>query len=346
MRIALAQTNSILADFKYNYEKILQFVEQAHQRKCELVVFPECALFGYHPFDLLEREKIVVEQEKFVAQISKKIPAGIAVIFGLITRTGNKKGKPYYNTAALVIKGKAPKFFHKTLLPTGDVFDEARFIEHGDMSKNFFSLNGKFFFLSICEDIWAWPDNKGISPYKKNPIKQIKKKKVDLVINLSASPYFLNKLKQREFVALQTARHFGAPIMYVNLVGAQDEIIFDGASFVLDKKGKKILSLQSFEEDINVFDLDTLESWNQTKKISESEELRKGLVLGIRDFCTKCGIKKVHLGLSGGIDSALVAALAVDALGPSSVAGFALPGPFNAGESLDLACELAKNFSV
>lgn len=346
MRIALAQINSILADFKYNAEKIQQFVQQAHQRKCELVVFPECSLFGYHPFDLLEREKIVSEQEKYVAQIIKNIPDGIAVIIGLITRTGNKKGRPYYNSAALLVSGKKPKYFHKTLLPTGGVFDETRFIEGGDLKKNFFSWKGKRFLLTICEDIWAWPDAKGRSAYKKNPLQEIKKQKVDLIINLSASPFYVHKMKQREFVTSQTAKHFAAPLVYVNLVGAQDEIIYDGGSFVLDKKGKRILSCQSFEEDINVFDLKTLEPWNHTKKLSADEELRKSLVLGIRDFCEKCGIKKVHLGLSGGIDSALVAALAVDALGPSNVTGFALPGPFNSGESLDLARALAKNLGV
>lgn len=346
MRIALAQTNSVLADFKANAEKIIQFAIQAHQRKCELVVFPECALFGYHPFDLLEREMLVRDQEKLVTYINKKIPDGIAVIIGMITRTGAKKGRPYFNSAALLVRGKKPQFFHKTLLPTGDVFDEARFIEHGDLSKNYFSWKGKKFFLTICEDIWAWPDARGNSPYKKNPLQTITKKKIDLVINLSASPYFIGKMKQREFVTAQTAKFFGAPLMYVNMVGAQDEILFDGASFVIDKKGKKILSCQSFEEDINVFDIETLESWNQTKRLVEAEELRKALVLGIRDFCEKCGLKKVHLGLSGGIDSAVVAALAVDALGPANVAGFALPGPFNAGESLELAQRLAKNLGI
>jgi NAD+ synthase (glutamine-hydrolysing) len=346
MRIALAQINPTLADFKFNKEKILGFIDQARQRKCDLVVFPECAVFGYHPFDLLEREKIVLEQEKVVAEIHKKIPADLAVIVGMITRTGLKKGRPYYNSAALLVKGQKPKFFHKTLLPTGDVFDEARFIEHGDMSKNYFSWKGKKFFLTICEDIWAWPDAQGRSPYQKNPLQTLKGKKVDLVINLSASPYFVGKIKQREHVTLQTAKHLKAPVMYVNLVGAQDEIIFDGASFVLDKTGKKRLSCLSFEEDINVFDLQSLEAWSQPAKLTLSEELRRALVLGIRDFCMKTGLKKVHLGLSGGIDSAVVAALAVDALGPANVAGFALPGPFSAPESLQLAGELAKNLGI
>jgi NAD+ synthase (glutamine-hydrolysing) len=153
-------------------------------------------------------------------------------------------------------------------------------------------------------------------------------------------------MKQREHVTTKTAAYFKAPIMYVNMVGAQDEIIFDGASFVLDKKGKKILSCQQFVEDINVIDIDTMEVWNKNASLSQVEELRRALVLGIRDFCEKVGIKKVHLGSSGGIDSAVVAALAVDALGPAQVVTFALPGPYSSKESLQLAQQLAKNLNV
>lgn len=346
MRIALAQINPVLGDFSYNKEKILNFIHQAQQRKCELVVFPECALFGYHPFDLLEREKIVVKQEAELKDLLKKIPKNIGVVFGMISRNPDKKGRPYYNSAVFAAHGQKPRFFHKQLLPTGDVFDEARFIETGDLSKNYFNWKGKKFFLTICEDIWAWPTERGTSPYKVNPLAKVKKQKVDMVINLSASPYFVGKMKQRERVTTKTAAYFNAPMMYVNIVGAQDEIIFDGGSFVIDKKGKKLLSCQQFEEDINVIDLDTKESWNKTSKLEKTEELRRALVLGIRDFCTKTGLKKVHLGLSGGIDSAVVAALAVDALGPANVTAIALPGPFNAEKSLTLAKDLAKNLSI
>lgn len=346
MRIALAQINTTLGDFKANKDKILEFVEQAHQKKCELVVFPECTLFGYHPFDLLERSQLVKKQEEQLKDLIKKIPADMGVIVGLITRNPDLKGRPYYNSAVFLAKGQKPRFFHKQLLPTGDVFDEARFIEPGDVSKNHFKWKGKNFFLTICEDIWAWPTPQGRSPYKENPLTKVKKQKVDLVINLSASPYHVGKMKKREYVTSKTATHFKAPMMYVNLVGAQDEIIFDGASFVLDKKGKKVLSCLQFAEDLNVFELETLKPWNRNTKLSATEELRQALVLGIRDFCEKTGLKKVHLGSSGGIDSAVVAALAVDAMGPNNVTTFALPGPFSSGESAALAQQLAKNLGV
>ncbi|QDK39500.1 NAD+ synthase [Bdellovibrio sp. NC01] len=346
MRIALAQVNPTLADFKLNKEKILDFIHQAQQRKCDLVVFPECTLFGYHPFDLLERAELVKKQEAEFKDLVKKIPKGMAVIMGLITRNPEKKGRPYFNSAAFLVKGQKPRIFNKQLLPTGDVFDEARFIEPGDFSKNYFTWKGKKFFLTICEDIWGWPDAKGKSPYKVNPLAKVKKQKIDMVVNLSASPYFVGKMKQREWVTQQTAKYFGAPILYANLVGAQDEIIFDGASFIMDKNGKKLMTCLPFEEDINVFDLDTKEVWNKNPRIEQIEELRRALVLGLRDFCEKTGMKKVHLGLSGGIDSAVVAALAVDALGPANVAGVGLPGPYNAPESLALAHELAKNLGI
>jgi len=294
MRIALAQINPTLADFKFNKEKILDFIHQAQQRKCELVVFPECTLFGYHPFDLLERSELVKRQEAEFKDLIKKIPKGVAVIIGLITRNPDKKGRPYFNSAAFLVKGQKPRFFHKQLLPTGDVFDEARFIESGDFSNNYFQWKGKKFFLTICEDIWAWPDAKGSSAYRVNPLAKVKKQKIDMVVNLSASPYFVGKMKQREYVTTKTAEYFGAPIMYANLIGAQDEIIFDGASFVMDKKGKKLMSCLSFEEDINVIDIETLEVWNKTAKIDSIEELRRALVLGLRDFCAKTGLKKVH----------------------------------------------------
>lgn len=346
MRISIAQINPVLADFKYNREKILSDIQKASNEGCDLVVFPECTLFGYHPFDLLERSKIVEEQEKEFKLLLKKIPKGIGVILGLITKNPNKKGRPYYNSAAFLVAGKKPQFFHKQLLPTGDVFDEARFIEAGDFSKNYFSWKGKKFFLTICEDIWAWPDPKGNSPYRENPLAKVKRNKVDLVINLSASPYHVGKLKKRHHVTYQTAKYFKAPILYTNLVGAQDEIVFDGASFIMSPQGKVLGQCNQFSEDFKIFELDNLKSYPKAPKYSVIEEIHQALVLGMKDFFEKIGIQKVHLGLSGGIDSAVVAALAVDALGAENVVGIALPTKFNASESLDLAKTLAENLEI
>jgi NAD+ synthase (glutamine-hydrolysing) len=347
MRIALAQINPILGDFNYNKEKILDFVRRAKEKKAELVVFPEASLFGYHPFDLLERDLIVDQQLKALKDLIKLIPDNMFVLVGGFEKNLSKKGRPYFNSAFLLKKNKIVKSFRKELLPTGDVFDEARFIEKGRLENNHFKIGKKNFFLTICEDIWAWSDSKGRSLYTENPIQKIKNKKVDLVINMSASPFFIDKLKHREFVVKKTAQHFKAPMIYVNLVGAQDEIIYDGHSFLVDKNGKRKFICHDFEEDLNVFDLETLKDWNAKYKVTEpTEQLRKALVLGIRDFCTKSGLSKVHLGLSGGIDSAVVACLAVDALGANNVRLFALPTEFNSALSSDLANNLAKNLKI
>lgn len=347
MRIALAQINPILGDFKYNKEKSLEFIKRAKDKKAELVIFPEASIFGYHPFDLLERDLIVDQQTKVLKAILKEIPAGIHVLIGGFEKNNKKKGRPYYNVAFLCTKNKIVKTFRKELLPTGDVFDEARFIEKGDLKKNYFKIKNKNFFLTICEDIWAWEDKKGNSVYAENPILSVKKKKTDLVINMSASPFYGGKLAAREYYVKKTSKFFNAPMVYVNLVGAQDEIIYDGQSFLVDKKQKTVFVCNDFEEDLNVFDLNTLEDWNKRKRKTDStEQLRKALVLGIRDFTQKIGLKKVHLGLSGGIDSAVVACLAVDALGPNNVKLFALPSEFNKPESFSLAEKLSKNLKL
>ncbi|GIL17116.1 MAG: NAD+ synthase [Oligoflexia bacterium] len=345
MRVAVAQINPKLGDFENNKNKILDFIQRAQQRHCDLVVFPEAALFGYHPFDLLERGALVDLQLKKLKEIEKKIPKGICALIGVFTKNTAKKGRPYFNSAALVEKGKKTKFFHKELLPTGDVFDEARFIESGKIANSIFNLKKKKILVTICEDIWAWPDQNGKSQYLKNPLAQIKSR-MDLVINISASPFYPKKPARRRDLVKKTAKHFKAPVVYVNLIGAQDELIFDGGSFALDQKGKEILSSISFEEDLNVLDLESMQGGGRTQIHDDSEMIRRALVLGIRDFCEKTGIQRVHLGLSGGVDSALVACLAVEALGASKVTGIAMPGPFSSAESLSLAEKLAKNLSI
>lgn len=348
MRIAIAQINPILADFENNTEKILTFVRRARERHCDLVLFPESALFGYHPFDLLELPQLVKAQQKFIRRIAGGAPAGIGVLFGTITASGLKEGKPYYNSAVFLEKGKKPRYFHKELLPTGDVFDEGRFIECGRVADNVLKFKGKTVVVTICEDIWAWPDASGRSNYPGNPLKDLAKKtkKVDVVLNLSASPYYPGKEKIRSSLVQRTAKLFRAPMIYCNMVGAQDEIIYDGQSFAMDARGRELARLMPFEEDIGVLDLEKMEGMKRPERIPDIEKIRRALVLGIRDFCEKVGMKNVHLGLSGGIDSAVVACLAVDALGPGRVKGFGLPSGFNAPESLELASRLARNLGI
>ena len=351
MRLAVAQINTVLGDFAGNRKKIVEYIHQAHQQSCDLVVFPEATLFGYHPFDLLEQRNMVSRQMKELQTLQTKIPAGISVLVGLFTPNSNKKGRPYFNSVALLKKSARPVFFHKQLLPTGDVFDEARFIESGVLKRNHFSVRsgGRTYkgFLTICEDIWAWPEKNGSSQYPNNPLTEVKGK-FDFVINMSASPFYPGKLKRREELVHATAKTLKAPMVYCNLVGGQDEIIFDGASFALLPNGKKVLQCDKFKEDFRILDLSKKNKISDVKSKSTSvaHEIREALVLGLRDFCHKTGLQKVHLGLSGGVDSALVACLAVESLGSENVQALYLPGPYSSDLSEKLAHQLAHAIGI
>lgn len=343
MRVGLAQINSTLGDFSGNREKIVEYTRRAVEKHCDLVVFPELALFGYLPCDLLERDTIVAAQLKEFEKLRREIPKNIGVVVGLVTRS--KKGKPYHNTAAFIESGKKPKFFHKQLLPTYDIFDEDRFYESGNTSENILTFRGKKILVTVCEDMWGWGQTWKSANYKMNPLAEIKTK-LNLIVNISGSPFSKEKRSARIKAAKNCVKALKAPMAYVNLVGAEDEIIFDGGSFAVDKAGKIRAESVYFEEDLNVMDFGSLEGGSRNVSDDKIEHLHRALVLGIRDFAQKNGFEKIHLGLSGGIDSAVVLALAVDALGPNKVTSIALPGPFSADQSLTLARQLCKNLGT
>ncbi|MBK7843965.1 MAG: NAD+ synthase [Bdellovibrionales bacterium] len=354
MRIALAQINSVLGDFFGNRKKILDYCQRAADKNCDLIVFPEASLFGYLPMDLLERPSVIDSQKRQLHFLSKEIPKGLAVLLGAFTDNMNSSGKPYCNSAVLLSKDKLPRFFPKKLLPAYDVFDEGRHIEPGPPKGiNFFSLKGKNILVTVCEDLWAWPEisPSGRSPYAINPLTSVKKK-MDLVVNLSASPFTSQKGHFRRKVVAKAASCFKAPVIYVNMVGAQDELIFDGGSFAVDKSGNMLTQAPFFEENLQVIDLDEPKNHapkkfpSFKKRHSKIELLRQALVLGMRDFAQKVGIGRLHLGLSGGIDSALVACLAKDAVGPQNVCGISIPGPYSRPESLTSAEQLAQNIGI
>ncbi len=348
MRIALAQMNPTLGDFAANAKKIIDFSRRAQDLRAEIVLFPEATLFGYHPMDLLERPSVVDAQLKVLGDLLKKLPKDILVIIGVFTKNKKAKGKPFHNSALAIRNGKIVFQCHKELLPTYDVFDDARHIEPGDMSKNILKFKGKKVFVTICEDIWAWPvpGENVQSFYPENPIQKIKPKSVDLVLNLSASPFHVGKFTHRQRVVTSTAKYLKAPMAYVNMVGAQDELVFDGGSFAVAANGKTLCQSVFFEEDLTILDLDTKEGGTRPRVENTVEQIRRALVLGIRDFCEKAGLQRVHLGLSGGIDSAVVACLAVDALGPKNVDVFYLQGPFSSDESGRMAGQLAENLGL
>ncbi|MBN8540624.1 MAG: NAD+ synthase [Deltaproteobacteria bacterium] len=350
MLVALAQINSTLGDFAGNRDKIVANVLRAKERRCDLVVFPELSLFGYAPNDLLERKSVVERQSKELNILSRQIPKGISVLIGCVSTVPHRasqlvedlSSKPQFNSAALLQFGKKPKYVHKTRLATFDVFDESRHFQANPQTKpatdNFILIKGHRILVTVCEDIWGWDD-------KTNPLLKVPKTKVDLVVNLSASPYTKTKKRKRLKVIGQTARRFNAPVVYVNLVGAQDETLFDGRSMVVNEKGKCTLELVAFEEDFAVVDL-AKKNPTRFEPAEEIEILRRALVTGIRDFAKKTGLKKVHLGLSGGVDSAVVACLAVDALGSQSVTAMTLPSFFNDPKSRETAENLSKNLGI
>lgn len=348
MRIALAQINSFLGDFQGNAQKIIDFIERANDRHAELVVFPEAALFGYHPADLLERPSLVTQQEKFLKQIHKSLPKGMGALVGAFLRNTTGKGKGFWNAAVFLEKGKKPKIFPKQLLPTYDVFDESRHVEPGSVAKNILRFKGQNILVTICEDIWAWPikNSPWFAQYGKNPLQEVKRGTIDLVVNLSASPFTRTKPAQRKQMTKATAARFNCPVLYVNMVGGQDELIFDGGSFAIDKKGKVFSQCLRFTEDLGVVDTAKRNGVVNPLSTDETEILHSAIVLGLRDFANKTGFKKVHLGLSGGIDSALVACLAADAFGPMNVTAIYMPGPFSAEESGLWSKQLAENLGL
>jgi NAD+ synthase (glutamine-hydrolysing) len=343
MRVALAQINNHICDFEQNSQRIIQAIQSASKQRCDLVIFPELSLFGYWPADILERKYLVIEQLKYLIKIKKEMPKGIVALVGAVTKSSAKKGKPFNNSAVLLQSGKKDVVFSKELLPEYDIYDEQRHFSPGKLEKNIFKIKGKKVLVSICEDIWGWEGNWIGVEHNINPFLSVKKQKPSLVVNLSSSPFSIGKDAARKRVVTQTAKYLKAPVVYVNQMTANDEIIFDGGSFVSDEKGKIVTQSMFFEEDLNICDFAKKDFQTRTQTASPVELLRKALVCGIKNYLDKNNIKKVHLGISGGIDSALVACLACEAIGPGRVTLIALPGPFSTQESFDLALKLSEN---
>lgn len=354
MKVALAQINPVLGDFSENRQKIVEFTRQACERGAQLVVFPELALFGYQPMDLLERNRVYRAQFKQMVRLQKDIQKTLttemAVIVGAVLTA--ERGKAYQN-GALFIEKKKVTVCAKQLLPSYDVFDETRHFVGGDLKSNVVRFQGQKILVTICEDNWGWPlpNRAPYARYSENPIRKFKKGQVDLFISMNGSPYSETKVKKREMLMNKSTSYLNCPGVYVNLVGGQDEQIYDGGSFALSRQGRILAKSPQFCEDLTVFDLTDV-SKPATKKpkrlseLSRIESIRRALVLGIQDFYRKVGFSKAHLGLSGGIDSAVVACIAAEALGPENVTGLGLPGPFSAGESLELAQELSRRLGT
>lgn len=350
-----------LGGFTENKDKIVKFSTEAVAEGCQLVVFPEAALCGYPASDMLEWPEFVKLQMAAFSKLQREIPSGITVVFGLYLPNDDKHGRQYLNSVAVVRKGKKPQFVHKALLPVGDIFDEGRYLQAYQKKQNRIVQGLPYrAVITICEEIWAWstPDKRNL--HVSNPLRTREYGKVDFVINLSSSPFYLGKIRERRFMAGETAKWFKAPLFYTNRVGAQDEFIYDGRSFVVSEKGKVLSEVPAFREGISVFEFDPKKGVRAvsdgkkhiapiTKDASEKQAwdlLHAALVEGIRAFHRRNGFKKIHFGLSGGIDSAVIACLAADAVGPENVTAIAMPTKFNKPESLELARRLAKNLGI
>ncbi len=350
MKIALIQYNPVIGDFAGNTTRISGWLEKAKAVGCQLAILPELAISGYPPQDLLERPAFLDDQDRAFARLMATTH-GIGVICGLATRNPGPMGKPLHNSAVLFSDGEVLFTTHKQLLPTYDVFDEARYFEPG-RGNGTFRYQGLHLGLTICEDIW---NDKSLFPqplYATDPVDAMLAQidgPVDVLINLAASPFNLGKgsIRQKIFTNLCQRHHL--PLIYVNQVGGQDSLIFDGNSVALDSRGAVAAQAARFAEDLVVIDTDTGQGdihAAPTDAEQETAEVCEALVLGTRDYVTKCGFKKAVIGLSGGVDSALTAAIAARALGPENVLGVALPSPYSSPESIEDAHQVAKNLGI
>ncbi len=342
MKIAIAQINPIVGDFEYNTNKIIDFINRSKNFGADLVVFPELSLLGYPPLDFLSRWDFVETSLNYLDKIASEA-RDIFVLLGLVTLNKNK-GKPFYNSAILMKDGKILSSYNKNLLPTYDVFDEARYFEPGQ-GVGIFNIKDMKIGVTICEDIWTI-DELNLCSYSKDPVSELADNQVDLIINIAASPYFAGKINQiKKIISTHTVKT-KIPMVYVNQVGANDELIFQGHSMVFNGAGEMILMAKDFEEDLVIWDTKDLDKKHKEIEMDLEDELISALCLGISDYLKKLKFKKVVIGLSGGIDSSVVATLATMALGKQNIIGVAMPGPYNSPESLEDAKELAKNLGI
>jgi NAD+ synthase/NAD+ synthase (glutamine-hydrolysing) len=344
VKIALGQINTTVADFQGNAAKIVDCAQRARTAGAQLALFPELSVCGYPPRDAVERPSFVARNREWAERIASAT-RGIAVICGLVTPASADTGKSVMNSAALLQDGAIVFVQSKMLLPTYDVFDEMRNFAPA-ASQRLFRFGGKQMALTICEDAWNdkhfW--NKRL--YTTDPVESLISAGGNFVLNISASPFWVGKPQLRREMWATIAHRHNAPVVMVNQVGGNDSLIFDGSSLVLSPEGKVVAQGKSFEEDLVLFDSESMTGdWHEQIE-NEDASAYAALVLGTRDYVHKCGFDKVIVGLSGGIDSALTAAIAADAIGAENVIGVGMPGPYSSQGSIDDARSLAANLKI
>ncbi|MFB2972888.1 NAD+ synthase [Aerosakkonema sp. BLCC-F183] len=362
MKIAIAQLNPTIGALTDNAQNILNLAKQALDLGARLLLTPELSLCGYPPRDLLLDPSFVEAMATTLQQLARDLPPNLAVLVGTVEpnpKAFTSGGKSLFNSMALLEGGKVQQIFHKRLLPTYDVFDEYRYFEPG-LQPNFFTLTPQpnhsaiKIGVTICEDLWNDEQFWGKRTYAVNPITDLAELGVDLIVNLSASPYSVGKQVLREAMLRHSATRFDKAIIYANQVGSNDDLIFDGSSFALNRTGEIVCRARSFETDLILLDFDVEKgdiASVQPKYVTplpncEEEEIWEALVLGVKDYARKCGFSKVVIGLSGGVDSALVAAIAAEALGPKNVLGVLMPSPYSSDHSVKDALVLAENLGI
>ncbi|HEY4902153.1 MAG TPA: NAD+ synthase [Candidatus Sulfotelmatobacter sp.] len=344
MKIALGQINPTVGDFSGNAAKIIDFSHRARTAGAGLILFPELSICGYPPRDLVERPAFVVRNRETAEHIAEET-RGIAVICGLVTPADSETGKSAMNSAALLMDGKIGFIQSKMLLPTYDVFDEMRNFAPAK-SQALFPFCGNRMALTICEDAWNdkvfWPKRL----YTFDPVDALIRAGGNFVLNISASPFWIGKRELRRDMLASIAKRNKVPVVMVNQVGGNDSLVFDGSSIVLNAEGKVIALGRSFEEDLIFFDSKTLTGEIHEQEAGDEASVYSALVLGTRDYIHKCGFTKAIIGLSGGIDSALTAVIAAEAIGPENVIGVGMPGPYSSLGSIEDAQALAKNLGI
>jgi NAD+ synthase (glutamine-hydrolysing) len=342
MKLALLQLNPTVGDLTGNADLIARSVRRAD---ADLVITSELSMLGYPPRDLLLHGDFISESWDVARSLASDLADAPPVLVGLAEPNPGEVGRPLFNSAALLRGGKVERTFHKTLLPTYDVFDEDRYFEPASEAQ-ILDLGPSRLGISICEDIWNDRDLWKRRRYHTDPIKELVKAGAHAVINLSASPFTVGKQLHREAMLGCMARKYRIPFIYVNQVGGNDDLVFDGRSCAFDSEGRLISRGKAFMEDLITVDMDTMSGTIAEDDFTPESEIWRALVLGTRDYVHKCGFKDVILGLSGGVDSALTAAIASEALGPENVLGVLMPSPYSSKGSIEDAEHLARNLEI
>ena len=357
MKIAIAQLNPTIGDLAHNAQQIVDAAQDAHTQGAQVLVTTELALCGYPPRDLLLRPGFIAAMAQQLESLAAELPSELAVLVGYAAANSNalQRGeKPLFNSTALLQSGQVQQVFHKQLLPTYDVFDEDRYFAPGTGPSRFtlHTPEGDVNLgVTICEDLWNDEEFWGGRSYPRNPIADLAEARVDLVINLSASPFSVQKPQLRAAMLTHSATRFRCPILYANQVGANDDLIFDGTSMAFNRQGELVARLPSCQTGLMVveYDLakaDLLPGTVAPLPTDDNEALWLALVLGVQDYARKCGFRQVVVGLSGGVDSALVAAIAAAALGPDQVLAVLMPSPYSSDHSVSDALALCATLGL